>query len=123
MTKNIPENKVRRLLKKQGFTLSNQKDERANGVDIVAIKGGEVLLIEVKKTIKHNRAWQVDPVSKRQQLTCNTIAIVTPNGIIIEPMVQHLKLCTKNGMRYITENVKLMGLVSSGQKSGLKQRK
>lgn len=111
MKRNIPETKVRKYLKQQGFTLNNQKDERSNGVDIVAIKDGEVLLIEVKKAIRHNRAWQVDSVSKKQRITCNTIAIVIPSGVILEPMSQHLKLCTKNGMRYITENVNLMGLL------------
>lgn len=115
MKRNLPESNVRKFLKKQGFTLSKQRDERSNGVDIVAIKNGEVLLIEVKKAIHHNRAWQVDPVSKNQRITCNTIAIVTPHGIIVEPMAQHLKLCTKNGMRYVTETVRLMGLVSKGR--------
>jgi Holliday junction resolvase-like predicted endonuclease len=111
MKRNQPENKVRKFLKEQGFSLSKQKDERASGVDIVAMKEGQVLLIEVKKAIHHNRAWQVDPVSKRQQVMCNTIAIVTPNGVIVEPMSQHIKLCTKNGMRYVTEMVNLMGLL------------
>ena len=45
MKKNIAETEVRKFLKKQGFTLSNQRDERSGGVDVVAIKDGEVLLI------------------------------------------------------------------------------
>jgi Holliday junction resolvase-like predicted endonuclease len=109
--KNKAENAVRKCLLSNGFTLSKQRDERSSGVDIVAIKNGEVLLIEVKQALLHNRAWQVDAVSKKQRVVCNTIAIVTPNGIILEPMNQHLKLCTKNGMRYITENVHLLALV------------
>jgi Holliday junction resolvase-like predicted endonuclease len=111
MKKNNAETSVRKFLKSQGFTLSNQRDERSGGVDIVAIKDGEVLLVEVKQALFHNRAWQVDSVSKKQRIVCNTIAIVTPSGILIEPMNQHLKLCTKNGMRYITESVHLMALI------------
>lgn len=108
MKLNRAEKHVRQQLKDSGFVLDEQRDERSNGVDIVAMKNGRVLLIEVKKAKKHNRAWQVDPVSKKQQTTCNTIAIVLPKGVtLLEPMTQHLKLCTKNGMRYVTEVVNL----------------
>jgi len=111
MKRNKAENKVRRLLKSMGFTLSNQRDQTHGGVDIVAMKGGEVLLIEVKKAIRHNRAWQVDAVSKKQSIVSNTIAIVTPTHVVFQPMKEHLKLCTKNGMRYITELVGICKLM------------
>ena len=113
MRLNKAESKVRSALKKLGFILDNQKDEKTNGVDVVALKNGKVLLIEVKKAKHHNRAWQVDPVSKKQQLICNTIAIVFPKGYIaLYPMSQHLKLCSKNGVRYVTENVNLSNLLN-----------
>jgi Holliday junction resolvase-like predicted endonuclease len=109
--KNKEELEVRRVLKKLGFKLNKQQDERAEGVDIIAMKNGEVLLIEVKKARYHKRAWQVDAVSKKQQKLSNTIAIVTNKTILFEPMSQHLKLCTKNGMRYVTEAVDLLGVL------------
>lgn len=111
MKRNKAESIVRKALKDSGFTLNKQKDQTHEGVDIVAMKGGEVLLIEVKKAKLHNRAWQVDAVSKKQQVTSNTIAIVTRYGIMLQPMREHLKLCTKNGMRYVTDSVKLWKLL------------
>ena len=112
MKRNRYEKIVRQRLIEKGFQLDTQRDERCNGVDIVAMKNGKALLIEVKKAKLHNRAWQVDPVSKIQQTTCNTIAIVLPNGlVIVEPMVQHLKLCAKNGVRYFTEMVNVTRLI------------
>jgi HJR/Mrr/RecB family endonuclease len=123
--KNKPETTVRKYLLQQGFQLDQQRDERSNGVDIVAMKNGETLLIEVKNAIRHSRAWQVDRVSKAQQITCNTIAIVTPVGIILEPMSQHLRLCSKGGTRYVTELVNLRKIVEKpekrGRESGLKE--
>ena len=111
MKRNRAENKVRKVLLENGFTLSRQRDERNEGVDIVAMKDGQVLLIEVKKANRHNRAWQVDAVSKKQSIVSNTIAIVTPNGVFFQPMKEHLKLCTKNGMRYVTELVNMVKLM------------
>jgi HJR/Mrr/RecB family endonuclease len=116
--KNKSETLVRKFLKQQGFELDQQRDERSNGVDIVAMKDGQTLLIEVKPALQHSRAWQVDRVSKVQQLTCNTIAIVTPVGIILEPMSQHLKLCSKGGSRYVTELVNLQKIVEKPEKRG-----
>lgn len=107
MKKNYAESRVRKILKEMGFTLSKQRDQTHEGVDIVAMKGGEVLLIEVKKANRHNRAWQVDAVSKKQAVVSNTIAIVTPTHVVFQPMREHLKLCTKNGMRYVTELVRM----------------
>jgi HJR/Mrr/RecB family endonuclease len=111
MKRNKAENKVRRALRSMGFVLSKQRDQTHEGIDIVAMKGGEVLLIEVKKATRHNRAWQVDTVSKKQAIVSTTIAIVTPHGIVFQPMKEHLKLCTKNGMRYITELVGMYKLM------------
>jgi len=111
MKKNKSESKVRKVLRENGFTLSKQKEQTHEGVDIVAMKGGEVLLIEVKKATLHNRAWQVDAVSKKQAVVSNTVAIVTPHGIVFQPMKEHLKLCTKNGMRYVTELVNMIKLM------------
>jgi hypothetical protein len=111
MKKNKAESKVRKVLRDNGFTLSKQKEQTHEGVDIVAMKGGEVLLIEVKKATLHNRAWQVDAVSKKQAVVSNTVAIVTPHGVVFQPMKEHLKLCTKNGMRYVTELVNMIKLM------------
>lgn len=112
MKLNKAEKTVRKALKMKGFSLDNQRDEKHNGIDIVAIKDGVALLIEVKKAKRHNRAWQVDPVSNKQQVTCNTIAIVLPdNEVLFEPMSQHIKLCSKNGVRYLTEVVNLCNLL------------
>jgi Holliday junction resolvase-like predicted endonuclease len=111
MKRNSAENKVRKVLRDNGFTLSKQKDQTHQGVDIVAMKKGQVLLIEVKKASLHNRAWQVDSVSKKQGVVCNTIAIVTPHGVVFQPMKEHLKLCAANGMRYITDLVGLLKLL------------
>lgn len=111
MKKNWAETKVRKVLRENGFTLSKQRDQTHEGVDIVAMKQGEVLLIEVKKAKLHNRAWQVDAVSKKQSIVSNTVAIVTPTSVVFQPMKEHLKLCTKNGMRYVTELVGMCKLL------------
>lgn len=111
MKKNRSETKVRKILLDNGFTLSKQRDEKNEGVDIVAMKKGQVLLIEVKKAVRHNRAWQVDAVSKKQAIVSNTIAIVTPTGVVFQPMKEHLKLCASNGMRYITELVNMVKIM------------
>lgn len=111
MKRNRAESAVRKVLRDNGFIVSKQKDERHEGVDVIAMRKGEVLLIEVKKANFHNRAWQVDSVSKKQGVVCNTIAIVTPHGIVFQPMKEHLKLCTKNGMRYVTDLVRLLKLL------------
>ena len=111
MKRNKAESRVRKILKDDGFIVSKQKDERHEGVDIMAMKKGEVLLIEVKKANLHNRAWQVDSVSKKQGVVCNTIAIVTPHGVVFQPMKEHLKLCAANGMRYVTDLVGLLKLL------------
>lgn len=47
MKKNRAESKVRKVLKANGFVLSSQKDQTHEGVDIVAMKGGEVLLLSL----------------------------------------------------------------------------
>ena len=112
MKTNSAESKVRKILKELGFILSSQKDERTNGVDIVAMKKGKVLLIEVKKAKYHKRAWQVTNVSNKQKVVCDTIAIVFPDGTIsLSPMSEHLKLCSKSGVRYLTEYYKLTQLL------------
>ena len=112
MKRNKAENVVRNILKLKGFALDEQRDERHNGIDIVALKDGKALLIEVKKAKRHNRAWQIDPVSLKQQVTCNTIAIVMPNKqVLFEPMSQHIKLCSKNGLRYLTELINLNSIL------------
>jgi Holliday junction resolvase-like predicted endonuclease len=111
MKRNRAESAVRKVLKDNGFIVSSQKDERHEGVDVIAMKKGQVLLIEVKKANLHNRAWQVDSVSKKQGVVCNTIAIVTPSGIVFQPMKEHLKLCAANGMRYVTELVGMLKLL------------
>jgi Holliday junction resolvase-like predicted endonuclease len=112
MKKNRAEKIVRRNLVEMGFSLDNQRDERHNGIDIVAMKEGKVLLIEVKKAKRHNRAWQVDSISAKQKTTCNTIAIVMPDDTVLyEPMSQHVKLCAKNGMRYLTDMVNLCSVL------------
>ena len=109
---NKAETEVRALLKTLGFTLDEQRDERHKGVDIVALKKGEVLLIEVKKARLHSRAWEVDAVSFTQTKACNTIAIVTPYDILFMSMKDHLKLCKKNGTRYVTEEITLGKLLN-----------
>lgn len=111
MKKNRAETTVRKVLREKGFTLSKQRDEKNEGVDIIAMKEGQVLLIEVKKATRHNRAWQIDPVSKKQAIVSNTIAIVTPQGIVLQPMKEHLKLCANNGTRYITELVNMLKIM------------
>lgn len=108
MKRNRAESKVRKQLRENGWTLSKQRTETQSGVDVVAMKKGQVLLIEVKKANLHNRSWQVDKVSTKQAVVCDTIAIVLPRGVIVfQPMSEHLRLCAKNGMRYVTDVVNL----------------
>lgn len=116
--KNKSEKLVRDYLIKNGFIVSDLLEESANGVDLVAIKNGKTLLIEVKSAIYGSKSVTIKPVLKSGKL-CNTIAMVFKNNtIIIQPMSEHLKLCSKSGSRGVTELAKLREMIIAGIETG-----
>lgn len=87
-------------LEELGFIVSNPKDASANGHDLVAIKNGCGITVEVKAAFYSARMWKVSRVSK---ITSDLVAIVFPSGKIhINSMQDHLKTCSKTGARALT---------------------
>lgn len=83
-----------------GFIVSDVQNASRNGHDLIAIKGGRGITIEVKATYFSSRAWLVSKVCKTQS---DYVAIVFPSGHIhIDSMEIHLSQCTKDGNRGIT---------------------
>ena len=79
MIKNA-EDYVRNFLKNKRFTV-NEKKEDAKGIDIVAIKNGQVFLIEVKKVIKDNyNTWKI---KSQHPQKIDFILAVFDNGYIL----------------------------------------
>ena len=81
----------------------NEKNN-ANGVDCwVKNKDGKPLSVEVKLCKKKvNGALQVDPVNGHRRKDDLIAIIVNSEYVLIEPMKDHLKLCSPKGTRNLT---------------------
>ena len=111
MTKmNKAEKQVYDDLCSRGFVVSRQHAGSANGVDLVAMKEGSAVSIEVKSVVIGARAKTVRPVLSSGR-KCNWIAIVLGSDIIYQPMSEHLKLCSQSGSRGVTELIKLRQMI------------
>lgn len=95
-------------LKRRGFLVTKpRKSASENGIDVVAIKDGVALLVEVKSVLFSKKAVKIKPVQKAGK-QCDVIAIVYDKTVIYQPMSDHLKLCTsKCGTRGVTELIRL----------------
>lgn len=96
------EDKVYSAFKKLGLKCIGFGHKNANGPDCYAV--GENISYKVEiKTVKKmtNGALQVLPVEKNR-INDDLIAIVINDYVLIEPMKDHLKLCSKQGYRAIS---------------------
>jgi hypothetical protein len=91
---------VLRAIRLNGFKPLAPGKSNANGPDIWATKGSRAYSFEVKKCqITKRNSVQCKPVEKNRRCD-DFIAIEMPSGyVLIEPMAQHLLLCTKSGYR------------------------
>ena len=100
---------VANTLKTQGWLVFDLKDDSANGCDLTIAKNGRTFRIEVKSVICSKKGRTIKPVQK-SGLKCDAIAILMPNGhVVLQPMDEHLALCSKLGTRSLTTLVRLVG--------------
>lgn len=102
----IPEEYIHviKTLKKMGYKTTHPRSSTSNGVDLFAIKKDYALSVEVKKATYPNKKANVLRVRavEKKRLSDDLIAIVLPNNyVLIEPMRDHLKCCSKDGTRYL----------------------
>jgi len=96
-------------LKKMGAVVSKVK-ETSNGIDIVAIKDGNYFLVEVKTAVKSTRSYYCNKLDKSGEKSTH-IAIVTPKKrIIFDSIEDHIKLCNKKGIRFVTKTVSIVDI-------------
>lgn len=87
--------------------------ENSNGFDLRIAKGKCIQLIEVKTCSKSTRSYRVGAVSERSKHS-DMIAMITPKGnIILQPMQDHLKLCSIDGSRRVTRLVRIYDEICS----------
>ena len=97
------------FLIKNGFTVSEVSNPSANGIDIVAIKNGKNLLVEVKSVIRSSRSWNVKKIHPK----CDYVAIVMPSGHLhFESAFDWRKLTDKNGARSISRLVNFYNVLN-----------
>lgn len=97
--------KVAKILTKKGWLCFDVNSDTTNGPDITIAKNGKSYRVEIKKACRSSGAWKTTPVGK-SGLLCELIIIILPNNeLIIQPMREHLLLCSKSGARFITELV------------------
>ena len=99
----------------RGFHVLPIKESQANGPDVTVVGQDLVATIEVKTlSKKKSGSWQAKPI-ERCRKNDGFVAIVHDNEIIlIEPMAEYLKLCSKSGLRTFTELVALYSIESFG---------
>lgn len=95
------------FLKKQGWSVFDVKHDSANGHDLTIEKKGVTYRVEVKKAIVRDKNICTEPVGS-SGIKCEAIAILLPNdSVLLQPMNDHLSLCSKTGLRAITHLVRL----------------
>lgn len=84
-----------------GFQLSGFRHRTANGPDCYAAKGDRIYTVEVK-CVSWRGKNRVPPVTPKRR-NDDLIAVVFPGGyVFIEPMADHLKLCSPTGYRHLS---------------------
>ncbi len=75
----------------------------ANGPDLTVIYEGRALTVEIKRARRTRRNSLQVPAVERNRRQDDLIAVVLPSGYtLIEPMADHLKLCTPKGYRTLS---------------------
>lgn len=90
-----------------GWQVFDINKDTANGPDLTIAKNGKSFRVEIKKACKSTRSYITTPVGKSGK-QCDLIIILLPNDeLLIQPMEDHLRLCSKNGSRGITKLVEV----------------
>lgn len=98
---------VANILTKKGWLCFDLNKDNANGPDLTIARNGRSYRAEIKKACKSSGAWKTTPVGVSGK-NCDLIIIILPNeDILIQPMREHLALCSKGGYRFITELVEV----------------
>lgn len=108
-----------KLLKKKGWKILNEvKNDFANGIDLIISRNGFTFSVEVKracilkkkikgKLYNNPRIRPVEGKARDSHLICIINSNMT--SVILQPMKDHLKLCTKKtGDRFISGLINLM---------------
>jgi len=96
------EDKVSSAFKKLGLKCIGFGHKNKNGPDCYAVGTNVSYKVEIKNAKKMiNGALQVFPVEKNRK-NDDLIAIVINDYVLIEPMKDHLKLCSNKGYRPIS---------------------
>ena len=100
---------LRIFLEDLGWAVIGKYKKKA-GPDLVASRDCEAIRVEIKLAYKNQRkSWRVNPVEKNRKED-DYICVVYPSGFFtVYPMEDHLKLCSKCGMRVLTKQAKLLG--------------
>ena len=91
---------VYKTFKSMGFKLLGFNHKNTNGPDLFITKNKKAFSVEIKKAKSTlSGSLQVFPVEPNRK-SDDLIAIELPSGyVLIEPMKDHLKLCSKKGYR------------------------
>lgn len=99
---------VREWLEQHGFVVAEVKNVSANGIDILAIKNGKGISVEVKTVIEGSRGSRV----KKPHPKSDFVAVVMPSGFIyVETTTDWMKNTAKDGTRSITRLVEFYSLL------------
>lgn len=102
------QNLVCDYLKSKGFVISEVNKPTSNGLDVVAIKNGKSLLIEVKSAIYSSRCWKIKKVHPK----ADYVAIVLPSDeIYFESADMWSRLSDSIGNQTVTQIVNLYNLL------------
>lgn len=92
---------VRMALRKIGYKMTKPAHKNANGTDVFGVCDTHVVSVEVARAtpVRGKRVLRVRPITRKQD---DLIAIVLPSGyVLLEPMLDHCRLCNKSGDRYL----------------------
>jgi hypothetical protein len=90
---------------KLGFNVLHvNKPKSANGVDLWVQKpGGRPISVEIKKSRKDKSGtYKIDPVHINRRSDDLIAVFIGEQYVLIEPMSDHIKCCSKTGVRMLT---------------------
>jgi len=92
------ENSIK-AFEKMGYKILTKAKRTQGGPDMHVEKDGTIFRVEVKKARKMKNSMAVHPVEEARVLD-DLISIEFPSGyVLIEPMKDHLKVCSPTGSR------------------------
>jgi len=91
---------IEKQFRKLGFKCLPKQHINANGPDLVIIKGPKSYTVEIKNIkVTERGSLQVPPVSIPRKGDDLIAIVISKDYVLIEPMKDHLKLCTGKGYR------------------------